>query len=409
MRTAFVPAQVIQAASADDDAPPPAEQRTPAQGHPAVPSRAQLGYKPFVLRVPAFAASAAQEDLPTTVTSLPADDQYTSGWYGIRCHDSWKDPVALLNGEKGWVLLALRRCERAYIVQCVNRDPLLLLRNMCATRQNTDLSSVLTFLALDPSTTNSVHLEDIACATQAFFTCQQITAPHHDMSAEDRAAYTKFQSKVVPNPHKTYSTVALGVDDLDNKGVPIIRFPGILLCPRKPLIDSSVSPHHIFSVVAAKDSTTSDIASAASSNYPFLHMQSKSTLRVVTVSKVAQSDIDFFLALPGVLKVVVLGKPHWKLSLQNKTRPLDQDRDGRRHRAHPTQQSDLIIRRFDGNPVSITAARSIASHFGLEEPRPDPNNLTQYLAEGRSVEKAKSVHGAIICDVYVVVWPGADV
>lgn len=358
--------------------------------------------KPFILRIPAYASTAAKEQLPPSVPSLPQDPKNRSAntWYGLRCQDSWNDVSALLSGERGYVIVALKQCERAYVIPCINKDPLILLMNCTSDRNNTNLAATITMLA--PLTNNNNVLEgldQLPGTRMSYFTMQQIKPPTVDsISTEDRVTFENFSAMACPNKYKNYSTLCLPQSDLDDQGLPkqLATFPWLALCPRIPLINSSVFNDHLISVLCKKDSNAQEVAQAAREHYDCIFMQSKSVIRIFTRDISSADDLHFLANLPGVLKATCLSKTVWRPSAPSSTISNKPERARK-------ETAEIAVRRVDGNPIAAEIAKFIAAHFKIQGIR---MNGAEALGQMETVGAAQEIHGTLIGGAYVIAWSG---
>ncbi len=86
---------------------------------------------PTFLRVPAYARKVAP-NLPATVNLLPMikgmeDMPKGDVTFAVRLNETYMDVDALLAGERWFVAKACLRARRLTIVECADRDPLLVL------------------------------------------------------------------------------------------------------------------------------------------------------------------------------------------------------------------------------------------------------------------------------------------
>jgi hypothetical protein len=353
----------------------------------------------FFLRVPSFAAAAAHEDLPASVPCLPREAIQPGVWYGIRCHDSWLDVRALLSGEHGWVLLALRQCARAYFIPCATKDPLLLVMYSTTPQVNTNLLSVVTKLWNETSADISIAgLEELD--PSFYFTYQQqLATATSELSPEDAAIWSTLQERLQDNKYKNYKTLRLTSDEVDADGIPKDLPSWATVFPRQALIDTSYRPQHTVTITASKDALAVDVAKAVGNTYGCIYLQSKGVLKVFTRAPTSAEDITFFLSCPGVLKVTQGAEVKWKPS----NKPPRSDTHAEHREARVAKLKHVTVRRLDGNPIPEAAAQLILAALNFKSYLREDVALVVEIGD---VETARRLHETRIGTTYVIAWCG---
>jgi len=350
-----------------------------------------------MFRVPAFAAAAAGEDLPPTVPCLPRlpDDIKSAIWYGIRCSEYWQDVPSLLFGEKGWVLGALRKCARAYLVPCAVRPPLLLLLDVAAQRQNLSLPAVVTHLPFSAAGARALELPGVAF--QKTFIFQQMkTVEESEVDSDDWKQWLSLCNCIVPTAtEKAQKLLSLPASMLDGAGN-LQWFPSWgNLFPREALVSAKWLAHRI-TIVAKKDSCTANIIPEVQRTYGQMYAQSPSVLRVCTLAPASTADAEFLSKLPGVARVILE-------SSEKVFFPPSEDRASKR----TSNKTDLtvadnrlvVIRDMFGEPIPKEAATLIVQALGLSKVRISALEFSGFCG---TAEEAKSLHECVVASRFVV-------
>lgn len=349
----------------------------------------------MTFRLPAFAASAALEDLPSTVPAVPRAPEFPASnqWYGIRCCQHFLDASAMLAGERGWVHVLLKQAARCYFVPCPVREPLLLLFDIASTRANTDVSSIVTSLS---PVSKQIQVQGLADVVQYDFIVQQIRNQDvNELSDEDQAHWRHFSSHIVDTKQRILS---LGPDDVrkTSSGVFVPKWmpQWMTIMPLQAITSSTHFPRGNVVTILAKKEASAGMVIDALSEYTFFTGQSKNVVRLLCLNEPSAEDLQKLADLPCVAKVQVdySKKTFWPSKSPTAPKPKPQ-----------VSPKEVVIKRLDGAPIADTAARLLVAALRLSTARffADTRGC-QLLGFCESEEAAASLHGAVCAGLYVV-------
>ncbi len=158
-----------------------------------------LAAQPTFIRTPLFLRKLRTE-IPDTVPMLPvikspADFSHLPGAiYAVRLNESYTDVAALLLGERWYVVTAVKRAHQVMLIECADRDPLLLLYGFEAVeRALVDVQKRVTWISL-PSTGEDLPLElqPAAMGTFVFKSLTGTLPPDHPAYQKDVNKYKKY-------------------------------------------------------------------------------------------------------------------------------------------------------------------------------------------------------------------------
>lgn len=328
------------------------------------------------LRVPKFFADELH--CPRSVDLLPtkASDVTPVGWFAIRLRDAFADTDALLRGERFYVTQAISMASKAFVVQCPDRDPLLLLKDVSQSHVNTT-SQHLKFLSLPSDSVDLPDEDDVV-----FFAIQ---AP---------CGGAPLPTGAIPLKYKNYSILPVPVSSLDAQSLPPM-LPKLLYYPRSA-ITNSTDASHIMSITVQKAFDAAAIAIAVSEmGYAFVHISNNNSVKVRCVDDVSQADINNILRIDGVLNVVNEGtkKKEWK---QDRTPAGEQ-------RTELGKKNECMIRRLDGNPVSEAVANALRPLLGASKVR--GVGVVAFAVFG-SEDEARKLHERVVNHMYAISYCG---
>ncbi|PHR97493.1 MAG: hypothetical protein COA68_12445 [Oceanobacter sp.] len=329
------------------------------------------------LRVPAWAVAAgvpvsSAPLLPLDLSTAPLDDP--SVFYAVRLRDAFSDALSLRNGERGYVLAALARCIRAWVVPAACRDPLLILNGVLAAppvlKQPTDNT-----VFLRPP---AAQVEIPGLPAETFYSIQPLTGT--GVSADP------LFSKATPGHFKTFGVLAVGAAKVPEAKAHIqesIRSGLVAAMPRDALVTGGFS-HRVCQFRLEKAASPGPFAQRLGAVAAGTFIQGKGSVRALFPDKIAE---DTFKKL-----VFDFGEDCAEIWSE----------DFRFHWKKPREKTAVIVKRADGNPITEEAAGAVAKALALEKPTVRGGALF-----GRT-PRAKHLHETTLAGIYSVLWLAAN-
>lgn len=353
-----------------------------------------------VFRLPAFAKTAAGEDLPEVVPQLPRDpsELQRNVWYGIRCAKYFADIPAMIAGERGFVHAVLKNSLRVYMVQCAVKEPLLLVFDVNPGRTNLNPPSVVQFL--QPSTTKSIPIAGLS-KTYDFIVQQLRPQERSEFDADDVVHWDNFCSKITP--FKGYNVLSLSPDEVeDRQGVMLPKWmPSSYALIPLEAITSSMYKGRMVTLLATKSSSAQKILSGIDNDYTCFMCQSANSVRLMSLVPFERSEIKLLASLDGVMRV--------SLDFDNTVEwhPRDTakgpDQGQRQLEPRKATKKELIIKKTNGAAVTTETAHQICLALQLKF-QGLKNGALFALAE--TDERGEALHEAVLAGEFAVASRG---
>ena len=329
------------------------------------------------LRVPAWALAAGvpvntAKLLPLDLATAPLDDP--SVYYAVRLRDAYADAPSLRNGERGYVLAALSRCFRAWVVPTACRDPLLIINGVLAAppvlNQPTDK-----VVFLNPP---AAKLDIQGLPAERFVSVQPLTGT--GVSADP------LVSQATPGHFKSFGVLAVPAAKAKEAKAHIqqqVRNGLVAAMPREALT-TGVFSHRVCQFRLDKAVSPGPVAQNLGRIAAGTFIQGKGSVRALFSEPIAEDSFKKIVAEFGDSCSEIWSENfafQWK---------------------KPREKTMIIVKRADGNPVTDEAARAVAAALALDKPTVRGGALF-----GRT-PRAKELHETTLAGIYCVLWLAAN-
>lgn len=331
------------------------------------------GESPKYLRVPAW---AAKNGVPNTVPTLPLDPSQVpfddpSVFYGIRLCDSFLDPLALWNGERGYVRSALLRFQVALVAPTGGKDPLLILSRLRAAplQQSAAIRGIVFLNA--PAAAEDMQPPP----AEYFYAVQPLSGT---LSAKsplvNEAAPMQFKSfSVAAATPTTRQNTEDELEDLVRKGL-----AGAM--PREALVTADFAARVLQAKPGREGSTQTLAAALVRAGASFIFFQGKAAVRAMFREALA----------PDSAKKLCEATPEIDSAfLENHTFFYKKKND------------KVVVKRVDGNPITATAAKMIEQTLRLKSVKLDSGALLGLTG------RARLLHDTVLANLFSIRWLGA--
>jgi hypothetical protein len=251
------------------------------------------------LRLPRVTASQLQ--LPREIKVLPVaePDHPTIGdvCFAVRLRDNFRSSVAILLNERHYVVEALLRAVRIEVIECCDKDPILVLcglREVQSTYKQTAERmrfSQLPALDLEPfGDPAELPLEK----KQKLIAVQLKTASTNAL-ADDHPC-----KNIQPMPFKNYRLVKIPGEQ---KTFPWCEanLPNCYCMPLEAITTDKFAAN-MATIVVHRPFDAEQVAQAVSKTIPFVHISSKNTIRIL-LNDAGAATINSIAAIDGVAKI----------------------------------------------------------------------------------------------------------
>lgn len=294
------------------------------------------------LRVPAWACGAG---LPHVVPTLPLDFSTLplgdpTLFFGIRLRDAFSDPLALWNGERGYVRSALCRFGVAIVTPTGAKDPLLILSCLRAAASD-DASAIARIQFRSPP---AVQVDLPPLPAEAFWAVQPLSGTLANTNPAVAAA--------TPVPFKPFRVAAASAAEapaMRDEMRRLVREGLAGAMPREALTTSAFAARVLQAKPPRETSTAALAAEFAKAGAEFVFLQGQSVVRAM------------FAQAPSPQQCLRLCE-----TLSVESAFLEDHRF--RYRKKP---DTILIRRTDGNPIGEAAAKALEQALGLKKVRVD--------------------------------------
>jgi len=360
-------------------APPPTTYAAAAAASTTYAARVSLP-----LRVPAWAQKVVGASvlplLPVSIVGLPRADPTLM--YAVRLCDAFSDVDALMKGERGYVIAAIKAAMHSFVIPSSCKDPCLVL---CGWSEAPLVVPKITFLEAP-----------VICEVEPFMREDFIAVQtlHQTPELTNNPAF----SERVQLPFKKYSIVAsMGEEKCEANLKHLRELSKKKLCcfMNRHAITTNKCFARMISFRISREHTQTEIAMkllslTPPSNLSGMYMQHKNIIRILYPVYFTQDIFDFF--------VKAMSPYCFSISTDDNV-----------FKWSPPQSNQLVlIKRTDGNPIMAFALDSInetlLKHTG--------NNLTHYKLDGKGgltgrLANASSVHDNVY-GPWAILWRGAE-
>lgn len=291
------------------------------------------------IRVPAWAVDQVGVHsaplLPGDISDVVKDDP--SCVFAVRLRDSFADLGALVRGERGYVLAALRQCLKAYVVPCACKDPALFI---CGFSSAPSIEPQVTFLSVKVSP--MVVLPQSLQPQEEFLIVQSLSteaATHEHLSEAVECSYKNF--RILPYEAARRSKIVPSILKAMRSGIAAV-------IPRKAIITSDFAEKMLMLKINPSSEPT-PVAKAIAQYCAGNFIQGKGCVRAVFEKPITRELFDTITAQFGDV-----------------CKEISSD-DGKFKWTPPKEKTMIIIRRFDGCPITETTKQTIVLGLSLEK------------------------------------------
>lgn len=330
---------------------------------------------------------ARQFELPTSFPVLLPSDKPPSGdvQFAIRLKDNYTCGKAILLNERWYVRNALLRARRVIVLECSDKDPLLVLSSF----GDTDIEPTFNFVPLPTLDfegdipTPKIHELAVQLLRQP--------PPTHLIRNYPMPKYKMYHS--VPTPDNQISKfVRENFKDLS-----------CVVMPKEALLTDNFLPR-MASVYVRKTHSTTDVVTNLQQHpqFPYIHMSSKNHIRILTSDGITDPILQILKTTPGVSYITIdaVGSKKHFTSIS----ATSDDADSKAESFRRYNATTLKIMRVDGNAITPEVGKLLVNALKLDLLEVRDGAV---LMKAASTDICANMHEMRLKDAYKVCWLGA--